>query len=138
MTHIRSTQRAVVLTASAALAAAGALVPAQAFAAPAAAPSASTTSVTAAAPGHSVQGGDRDGYRIRYCHWGKHGRHHGWGNWHCHTYWYDPGKHHWKNQWKDHRKGQWNDNWKGQWNGHWNSGWNGHNDGRLFTRVHGL
>ncbi|MFD6887731.1 hypothetical protein [Streptomyces sp. NPDC059957] len=126
--HIPRARRIAVLTASAALVAAGTLLPSSAFAAtPAAAPRADTTTVAVTASGRGVQGDrDRDGYRIRYCHWNHHGRHHSWGGWHCHTYWYGYGDSHGK----DHKKDRWKD--------YGNNKWHGYDYGRLFARVHGL
>ncbi|MFE9563116.1 hypothetical protein ACFYM0_18645 [Streptomyces sp. NPDC006487] len=121
MTHRpRTRQRFAVLTASAALAATGALLPSNAFAASTAAPQADPTSVTAAASGrdgHRDRGDD--GYRIRYCHWHQRSHHQSWGRWDCHTYWYGNG------HWNGHGNGDWKNNWKNDWKGDWS----GH-DGR--------
>ncbi|WP_405491826.1 hypothetical protein [Streptomyces sp. NBC_00096] len=75
MKHESRTPRLAVLTASAALAAAGVLLPSNAFAAQAA-PQANT--ITAMAPSHDGHGDH--GYDWRYCY----DRHHGWSwdwNW---------------------------------------------------------
>ncbi|MFI5760108.1 hypothetical protein ACIA8F_04105 [Streptomyces sp. NPDC051563] len=116
-------RRIAVLLASAALAAAGALLPSQALAAPVTAPQAGpATSVTAPASGHDGQrdrdrdhGGD--GYRVRYCHWTQHGHHQSWGRWHCHTYWYGYGSDHGNGHGNGHGHGHGYSNWFGQFGG---------------------
>ncbi|WP_327254695.1 hypothetical protein [Streptomyces sp. NBC_01244] len=111
----RRRQRFAVLTASAALAGAGALLPSNAFAVSAAAPpQAGPTGVTATASGHAGHRdrGD-DGYRIRYCHWHQRAHHQSWGRWDCHTYWYGHGNGDWKGGWNGHWKGDWKGDWSG-------------------------
>ncbi|MET9854725.1 hypothetical protein ABZY57_17485 [Streptomyces sp. NPDC006450] len=111
MPHAPRTRRLAVLTATAALAAAGGLLPSSAFAAPAT-PHADT--VTAAAPGHDGRGDQR----IGSCHWhsvgGDHGKRKGhdpgWGWWHCHKHGHGHKHGHKDGHDKDRRRD--NDRWR--------------------------
>lgn len=125
-------RRLAVLTASAALAAAGALLPSTAFAAPA---TQHATTVTAVSPAHDGQGKDRGDRRIGYCHWhsfgSDHGKRHaqnlGWGWWHCHhdKHGHRDGKGH------DNDRRHDNDRWRDA--DLWRDAYRWHN----YNRVHG-